>query len=258
VSNQDSSQSAPGAWLGLDRDEVAYLAPMLSFMLFIWIGSEWKELYPWAYVGRTICAATLLWIFRKRYTPIRWNYWWLGILTGIVGIVQWIGMDTLLQQSYRIFGVDLTQPSDGSVSYSVANAWRKFFYLDPDKAFNPTTYFSNPIALNSWIAVRLIGASLVVPVMEELFWRDYLWRRIIAPVDFKLAKVGEWDAKAFWIVSIAFCVVHPQWLTAIGWGLLVGLLLVRTRSLGACIIMHGVTNLLLGLWVLKTQQWQWW
>ena len=57
---------------------------------------------------------------------------------------------------------------------------------------------------------------------------------------------------------MAFCAVHPQWLTAIGWGMMIGGLLVYTRSLGACIIRHGVTNLLLGLYVLHPRQWQWW
>ena len=220
--------------LGFDRDEFAYIAPMACFMLFLWVGSTWKELYPWAYVGRTICTAILLFVFWKRYTPIRWDYWWLGILMGVLGIVQWIGMDTLLQQLHP------------------------WFKLDPETAFNPKQYFSNPAMLWGWIAIRTIGASLVVPVMEELFWRDYLWRRLIAPNDFKLAKVGEWDKFAFFAVAIAFCLVHPQWLTAIVWGLMIGGLLVYTRSLGACILMHGVTNFLLALYVLKTQQWQWW
>jgi hypothetical protein len=52
--------------------------------------------------------------------------------------------------------------------------------------------------------------------------------------------------------------VHVQWLTAIVWGLMVALLLVRTRSLGACIIAHAVTNLLLGAYVLWTGDWSFW
>lgn len=245
--------------LGFDRDEIAYILPMALFMAFLFVGSQWPQLYPWAYAGRTFCVAALLFMFRKRYTSIRWNFWWLGILMGIVGIVQWIGMDTLLQQSHRIFGLDLSQPSDNSRFRIFVEHWRHFFALDPDNnAFNPAAYFPNPIARWSWISIRIIGASVVVPFMEELFWRDYLWRRLIAPADFKLASVGEWNPTAFFLVAFAFCVVHPQWLTAIVWGLLVGGLLLYTRSLGACIIMHAVTNFLLGLYVLKTAQWQWW
>jgi hypothetical protein len=47
-------------------------------------------------------------------------------------------------------------------------------------------------------------------------------------------------------------------MTAIGWGLMIAALLVYTRSLGACIIAHGVTNLLLGGYVLYTKSWYFW
>jgi CAAX prenyl protease-like protein len=94
--------------------------------------------------------------------------------------------------------------------------------------------------------------------MEELFWRDYLWRQILSPNDFKLAAVGTPNWTAILIVSAAFSFVHVQMLTAFVWGMMVASLLVYTRSLGACIIMHGVTNLLLGGYVLWTKQWAWW
>jgi CAAX prenyl protease-like protein len=94
--------------------------------------------------------------------------------------------------------------------------------------------------------------------MEEYFWRDFLWRTIAAPNDFKMIRVGEWDLKAFIIVTLAFSSVHIQWITAIVWGTMIALLLVRTRSLGPCIIAHGVTNFLLGIYVLVWHDWQFW
>jgi CAAX prenyl protease-like protein len=115
-----------------------------------------------------------------------------------------------------------------------------------------------PAVVWTFIAIRWGCASLVVPVMEELFWRDFLWRTIAAPADFKLAQVGERDTKAFWLVALAFSTVHIQWITAIIWGLLIGWLLIRTRSLGACIVAHGVTNFLLGIYVLYTKDWYYW
>jgi membrane protease YdiL (CAAX protease family) len=59
-------------------------------------------------------------------------------------------------------------------------------------------------------------------------------------------------------VTLAFAAVHIQWMTAIVWGSMIALLLVRTRSLGACIIAHAVTNLLLGVYVLYTHDWAFW
>ena len=67
------------------------------------------------------------------------------------------------------------------------------------------------------------------------------------------------DWKAYLGVALLFCVVHGNWwLTAIGWGLMIGGLLAWTRSLGACIVMHAVTNLLLGLYVLRYRDWAFW
>jgi CAAX prenyl protease-like protein len=219
----------------IDRDHAAYLAPMAAFLLLIWVGTLSDALYPIAYVARTAIAAGLLVYFWKHYTKIRWDYWWLGILVGVIGIFQWVPMQLWLQHHFSIF------------------------VAKPESVYQPASHFSNPIMLWSFIGVRIVGAVLVVPVMEELFWRDFLWREIIAPNDFKLAHVGEWDPAAFFIVAGAFSTVHANWwLTAVVWGLLIGALLVYTKSLGACIIAHATTNLLLAGYVLWTQDWSFW
>lgn len=199
---------------------------MLVFLAILQVGNTWPSLYASAYVARTVVVAALLIYCWPYYTRISWRYWWLGAILGVVGIVQWIGMQLWLQHHFELF-----RPGE--------------HFFDPTKAFG------SPGMLHAFFAVRLAGAVLVVPVMEELFWRDYLWRWIIAPNDFKLAAVGEWDWKAFFIVPLAFSVVHGNWApTAVVWALLIGALLAWTRSLGACIVMHAVTNLLLGAWVL--------
>src|SRR6476469_7609347 len=74
----------------LDRDDVAYIAPMLAFLLLISVGGWSDKLYPIAYAARTILAAALLAYFWKHYTKIRWNHWWLGIIVGVIGIFRWM------------------------------------------------------------------------------------------------------------------------------------------------------------------------
>lgn len=207
---------------------------MAAFLLLTWAGGQRPELYPPSYVLKTIIAAALLIYFRNHYTRIRWNFWWLGVIVGVVGVVQWVGMEKLILH----FWPNYPRPS--------VDIW------------NPYEHFSSPSLMWSFIIIRWMGASLVVPFMEELFWRDYLWRTVVAPNDFKLAGVGEWDWKAFLFVALLFATVHVQWMTAIVWGLMIGGLLVYTRSLGACIIAHGVTNFLLGFFVLWTKNWYFW
>jgi len=207
---------------------------MAAFLLLTWVGGHWPALYPASYVAKTIAAAGLLFYFRNVYTKIHWNYWWLGVLMGIVGVVQWVGMEK-----------------------GILHFWPNYPRPSVD-IYNPYDHFNSAAAMWSFIIIRWMGASLMVPFMEELSWRDYLWRTILAPNDFRLASVGEWDWRPFVIVSLLFATVHVQWMTAIVWGFMIAALLVYTRSLGACIIAHGVTNFLLGGYVLFTKNWYFW
>lgn len=213
-------------------DDVAYLLPMGIFLALTWAGGKWQPFYTTSYVLKTLLAAAAIAVFWKRYTRIRWNGAWLGVAVGALGVVQWVGMEKLLLK----------------VNYPHMSG----------EVFDPTKHFQNAGLMWTFIVIRWAGASLVVPFMEELFWRDYLWRSLLAPSDFKLAEVGERSWMAVVVVSLAFATVHIQWATAIVWGLMIAWLLLRTRSLGACIIAHGVTNFLLGGYVLWTKDWYYW
>jgi CAAX prenyl protease-like protein len=221
-------------WVG---DDWAYMLPMFAFLGFVWLGSTYPKYYPHTYVARCVCVGALLILFWRQYTKITWNGWWLGLIVGVIGIFQWVGMQLLLQKLLPdLFAPDLT------------------------KVFDPTKTFENPLVYHAFIVIRwIIGASIIVPIMEELFWRDFVWRTIIAPNDFKLARIGERDWKAFFGVAAVFAIVHGNWwLTSIVWALMISWLLVRTRSIGACIIAHATTNFLLGAYVLYTRDWSFW
>jgi len=224
--------SSPVARHPLISTEMTYLLPMGVFLAFTWAGGHWPDLFAASYVLKTMVVALLVVAFYRRYTRICWNGAWLGVMVGVLVVVQWVGMEKLLGNYPK-----MSQP----------------------EVFDPFQHFASPWTCWTFIIIRWAGASLLVPVMEETFWRDYLWRTIAAPNDFQLAKVGEWDLKAFIIVAIAFGAgVHFEWITAIVCGLIYGGLLLYTRSLGACIIAHGVTNFLLGAYVLIWRDWKFW
>lgn len=217
-------------------DDLAYMLPMGAFLALTAVGGHWPSLFAAGYVAKTVIAAVLLVVLWGHYTKIRWDYWWLGAILGVAGVFQWVYMEKAL-----------------------LHLWPHYHWMEAPPPMDPFKSFSSPAAAWAFIAVRWAGASLVVPVMEELFWRDFLWRTIAAPADFKLASIGEWDRGIpLILVSLAFSTVHFEWLTAIAWGLMIGALLVLTRSLGACIIMHGVTNFLLGAYVLWMHEWKFW
>ena len=90
------------------------------------------------------------------------------------------------------------------------------------------------------IAIRLVGSAFVISIAEELFFRKWL-----------IGFAGFW-----WMVGL-FAIEHDRWLVAAICGIAYGLLYLR-RGLGAAIVAHATTNLVLGLWVLFTGQWQFW
>lgn len=217
------------------REDWAYMLPMFVFLAFTQAGSTFPKWYPICYIVKAfVVAGLLIWLW-PHYTKISWKFGWLGLLMGGVGIVQWVGMENWLLAH-----------------------WPNYWKIASVEPYDPMIKIGSSGLRWTFIIIRLASASLLVPVMEELFWRDFLWRTILAPNDFKLADVGEWSIKAFLAVSLVFSFVHIQWMTAIVWGLMIGGLLALTRSLGACIFMHGMTNFLLGIYVLKTKAWYFW
>ncbi len=214
-------------------DDVAYVLPMAIFLIFTWAQGQWPAFYAIGYWLKTLLTAVALIILWPRYTTIRWSHLTLGFSLGVLGIVQWIAMQLYLQKHFQ-------------------------FFSESTHVYDPTTHF-HKVGMIAFIAIRLFGAVLVVPLMEERFWRDYLWRQVQSPNDFKLASIGEWAPESLLIVSLVFATVHGNWwLTAIVWALMVGGLLVYTKSLGACIVCHATSNLLLGIYVLRYHAWSFW
>lgn len=217
------------------RPDIAYILPMAVFLAFTFAGGQWESFYPLSYVLKTVIVAIILVLVWRSFTRIRWTHLHWGVIVGVVGVIQWVGMEKLFM-SHDFF-------SWTRMSFDGAEKVR-------ENAFKPFEVFESQAWMWAFIAIRWAGASLLVPVMEELFWRDYVWRSLASPNDFQLHEVGEYDKSAVWLVPLFFATVHPQWLTSIVWALLIAWLLLKTRSLGACIVAHGVTNFLLGGYVL--------
>jgi len=107
------------------------------------------------------------------------------------------------------------------------------------------------------IAVRWVGASLLVPVMEELFWRSFLMRWVQSP-QFESVLPQRVGLKAIVLSTFVFMLAHTLWLAAIVAGLAYAWLYVRTGKLWVPVIAHAVTNGVLGAWVVMTGKWAFW
>lgn len=107
------------------------------------------------------------------------------------------------------------------------------------------------------VAVRWLGAALLVPLMEELFWRSFLMRWIERH-QFEAVPPQRVGPRAIVLSTFVFMLAHTLWLAAIIAGLAYALLYVRSGKLWLPVIAHAVTNGGLGIYVVMTQQWQFW
>ncbi len=135
-----------------------------------------------------------------------------------------------------------------------------------------------PPASTTAFLLRVVGASLLVPIFEELMMRGYVFRlayqwdqarlhRQEEPLlvaldekDINDVPPGAWSWRAVLIGTAAFTVGHttPEWPAAIGFSLLMTWLWIIRQDLIACITAHAVTNTALALFVWSTNQWQYW
>lgn len=104
---------------------------------------------------------------------------------------------------------------------------------------------------------RIAGAVLIVPLMEELFWRSFLIRYLINK-NFDNVRMGTFTWMSFLLTVVFFGLEHNYINAGIMAGIFYNLLLYRTRSLAQCVLSHAVTNLALAIYVVYTGKWQFW
>jgi len=105
-----------------------------------------------------------------------------------------------------------------------------------------------------FMAVRGLGLVLIVPIIEELFTRDFLLRFVTAP-DWQPVPAWAFTPTAAAVSLGLFVMGHPEWLPALLCGILWLWLLRFSKSVSAVVISHSVANLGLGLYSLATGDW---
>jgi hypothetical protein len=220
------------------RKLVAFTLPMAVFVTLLGLTSagnrpetgSWFS-YPayWIYPAQTaVCGALLLWFWRDyEFRPPRKIWFAVGI--GLVVFAVWIAPQQFLEFAPRTVGFDPEFFAKGSTLY--------------------------------WITVllRFLRLVVVVPLVEEIFWRGFLLRYLISE-KFTTVTIGTFSWVSFLVVTLAFGFAHSRadWIAALLCGALYNLVVYRTRSLASCVIAHAMTNLLLGLWIMQTRQWGFW
>lgn len=124
------------------------------------------------------------------------------------------------------------------------------------QGFNPTLLPGREVQIIMTI-FRVAGAVLVVPLMEELFWRSFLIRYVIDN-NFEKIRIGTFTWGSFLLTVVLFGAEHNYIYAGIMAGVVYNLILYRTRSLAQCVLAHAVTNLALAIYVVATGKWQFW
>jgi hypothetical protein len=200
-----------------------------------WMGLNYETICTLK--GLVVAAA--LWVFRREYPPFATKGWGLAIVAGGTGCLLWIVLER----------VQAAIPGAQSFVDAVTQGGRT--------AYDPFAS-DRPAALRTaFIIVRLVELAVIVPVMEEVFWRGFLARYLLSD-DFRSAPQGVFTPFSFLVVTLAFASVHPEILAAIAWGTLINLVYHRTKNLWACVVMHAATNAFLGGYILATGNWHLW
>lgn len=109
-----------------------------------------------------------------------------------------------------------------------------------------------------FLVLRVATSTLLVPVIEELFWRSWLMRYVME-ADFLKIPLGTYARSAFWITAVLFALEHgPYWEVGLAAGILYNWWIIRTKNLADCILAHAVTNGILAVYVIAAGQWQYW
>jgi len=209
---------------------VARVAPFVIFLLLTFGQGQLGETSRyWFYLAKTLVGAWLIWEMRPFVTEMRWAISWEAVVVGVAVCAIWVGLDELY-------------PKLGKVS----TVW------------NPHAQFGEGSAL-AWlfVAVRLIGSSLVVPPIEEVIYRSFLYRYLAQP-NFQSVPLGQFAWLPFLVTAGVFGLAHHEWLAGILCGMAYQWLVIRRQRLGDAMTAHAITNFLLGSWVVGKGAWKFW
>ena len=216
------------------RATLAYTAPFIAFVGIMAI----EKLIPlpseWLYLVRFLAVSALIASFSWPYLSFRPSAPVASVAVGVAVFVIWVAPD-------QLFG------------------YRHHWLFENSLMGAPVSSLGTHLKFNvGFMLLRSVSSALLIPILEELFWRGWLMRWLIDN-DFLSVPLGKYVPSAFWIVALLFASEHgPYWEVGLAAGIIYNWWIIRTRNLADCILAHGVTNAILCVYVVTTDQWQYW
>ncbi len=237
TSHAAAPRSAPptgGDRPGSDGQTIAWVGPFAVFALWLAIDKSIPLTNPTREILRDVVLIAAVAGFSRRILPTRAPRWLASVGLGLAVFVLWIAPDALMPgwRGHWLFQNVIT----GRVTTSIP--------LDE----------LSPLMLT----LRTMRAALIVPIVEELFWRGWL-PRWLQDTRFERVPLGRYTTFAFVATAALFALEHgPFWEVGLLCGLIYNWWMQRTRSLGDLMIVHAVTNLALCAYVIATGRWGFW
>ena len=183
----------------------------------------------WIYPAQTLLCGALLAVFWRQYPLRRPARVVFTIAIALLIFVLWIAPQVFFHAAARREG------------------------------FDPTFFEKNRPLFFAVLAMRFARLVIVVPLIEEIFWRGFLLRFFIAE-DFENVRLGAYSHFSFAAVTLGFMLEHQRadWPAALLAGALFNAIAYHTKNLTSCVLAHAVTNALLGVYIVQTRQWGFW
>jgi len=239
---------------------LARVAPFVIFLALTFCQGAFGEASRyWFYLIKTILGIGMIRGMWPVVTEMRWAFSWESVVVGVGVCVMWVGLDghyPSLDQLFNIIGQDCLFPL---LKHVGLESWcPRPSATSVSLPWNPHAQFGQDSAL-AWlfIVTRMLGPSVIVPPLEEVFYRSFLYRYIIKP-EFLTVSLGTFNVLSFALTAAVFGFGHHEWLAGILCGMACQGLVLWKKRLGDAMTAHAITNFLLGLWVIYKGAWHFW
>jgi membrane protease YdiL (CAAX protease family) len=215
--------------------------------------------YPWIYTAKIVLTMVAMLAVWPGYRTFPWRVSPLSVVVGVVGVVFWIVLCHLQLEVRIVEPVDrfLGGLSPWADDEAPSIGLMSILGTGERSAFNPLKQLAaTPAWAYAFLAIRLFGLALVVPVIEEFFLRGFLMRYVMH-ANWGQIPFGQVNRTAVILGTAVPMLMHTgELLAALVWFSMVTWLMVRTRNMWDCVVAHAITNLLLGIYVVTTGNWQ--
>ena len=232
------------------------MARVVPFVIFVLLtgaqGTFGAASAYWFYLAKTLVGLWLIFEIRPLVTEMRWAFRWEAVVVGVGIFVIWVGLDSFYPHTNELFQ-NYIFPFFKKIGLGFLCSEAK-----PVIPWNPNEQFGTGSAL-AWlfVAVRVLGSTFIVPPLEEIFYRSFLYR-YIASQNFLSLPLNRFLPLPFLATAAVFGFSHNEWLAGILCGAAYQWLVLRKNRLGDAMTAHAITNFLLGCWVVWRGAWNFW